>query len=55
MSKRKKKKSVKFTKFEKVLFAITAVICLSYPFLSVFAKSTLSEMNYKLESSKEEI
>lgn len=53
--KRKKKKSVRFTKFEKVLFVITGVICLSYPFMSVFAKSTLSEMNYKLESSKEEI
>ena len=47
MSKRKKKKSVKFTKFEKVLFVITAVICLSYPFMSIFAKSTLSEVNYK--------
>ena len=55
MSKRKKKKSVKFTKFEKVLFTITAIICLSYPFMSIFAKSTLSEINYKLESSKEEI
>ena len=55
MSKRKKKKSVKFTKFEKVLFVITAVICLSYPFMSIFAKSTLSEVNYKLENNKEEI
>ncbi|MGM9878837.1 MAG: cell division protein FtsL [Bacilli bacterium] len=55
MSKRKKKKSVKFTKFEKVLFVITAVICLSYPFMSIFAKSTLSEVNYQLENNKEEI
>ena len=46
---------VKFTKFEKILFVITAIIALSYPFMSVFAKSTLSEINYKLESSKEEI
>ena len=53
--KTKTKKAVKFTKFEKVLFVITAIICLSYPFLSVFAKSTLSEMNYKLENSKDEI
>lgn len=53
--KKKSKKTVKFTKFEKVLFTITAIICLSYPFMSIFAKSTLSEMNYKLESSKEEI
>ncbi len=53
--KKKKKKAVKFTKFEKVLFVITGIICLSYPFMSVFAKSTLSEINYKLESNKEEI
>ena len=53
-SKRKNKKG-KFTKFEKVLFAITIVALLSYPFMSIFAKSTLSEMNYKLESSREKI
>lgn len=46
---------IKFTKFEKFLFVITALIALSYPFMSVFAKSTLSEVNYKLESKKEEI
>ena len=46
---------VKFTKFEKFLFVITFIISLSYPFMSVFAKSTLSEVNYKFESSKEEI
>ena len=55
MKKKKKKGSVKFTKYEKVLFVITAIICLSYPFMSVFAKSTLSEMNYKLENNKSEI
>ena len=31
------------------------MIGLSYPFMNIFAKSTLSEMNYKLESSKEKI
>lgn len=46
---------IKFTKFEKFLFVITALIALSYPFMSVFAKSTLSEVNYKLESRREEI
>ena len=54
MKKRKKKKS-KITKFEKVLIVMTFVIGLSYPLMSVFAKSTLSEMNYKLESNKEKI
>lgn len=54
MKKRKSKKN-KFTKFEKFLFAITIVVGFSYPFMNIFAKSTLSEMNYKLESSKEKI
>ena len=53
--KKKKKNKVKFTKFEKFLFVITAIVSLSYPFMSVFAKSTLSEMNYKLENSKAKI
>ena len=44
MKKKKKKGPVKFTKYEKVLFVITGIICLSYPF-----------MNYKLESRKSEI
>ena len=52
MKKRNRKKQAKFTKFEKMLFVITAIIGLSYPFMSVFAKSTLSEMNYKLENSR---
>ena len=50
---RRKQKKGKFTKFEKVLFAITIMVGLSYPFMSIFAKSTLSEMNYKLESNRE--
>lgn len=53
--KKRKKKKVKFTKFEKFLFTITFIISLSYPFMSIFAKSTLSEMNYKLENNKEKI
>ena len=46
---------LKFTKFEKMIFIITLIVAISYPFMSVFAKSTLSEVNYKLESSREEI
>lgn len=51
----KRKRKVKFTKYEKVLFVITFVICASYPFASVYAKSALSEINYELESSRDEI
>lgn len=53
--KKTKKKKVKFTKIEKFLFVLTLITSLSYPFMNIFAKSTLSEMNYKLESNKEEI
>ena len=52
---RRKQKKGKFTKFEKVLFAITIMVGLSYPFMSIFAKSTLSEMNYKVEKKKKKI
>ena len=53
-TKTKVKKS-KFTKYEIVLFVITGLICLSFPFMSIFAKSNLSEVSYKLESVKTEI
>ena len=52
---KKKKKKSKLTKFEKFLITITLIVGLSYPFMNIFAKSTLSEMNYKLESSREKI
>ena len=55
MSKRNKRKKSKYTKFEKFLFVLTDIVSLSYPLMSVFAKSTLSEMNYKLENSKAKI
>ena len=50
--KKRTKKQAKFTKFEKMLFTLTAIIALSYPLMSVFLKSTLSEMNYKLENER---
>lgn len=52
---KKRKGKVKFTKYEIVLFLITTVICIAYPFMSVYAKSALSEVNYEVESSREEI
>lgn len=52
---KKRKRKVKFTKYEIVLFLITAITCAAYPFMSVYAKSTLSEVNYEVESSREEI
>lgn len=50
-----KKKKLKLTKYEIVLFIITGALCVAFPFASVYAKSTLSETNYELENKKSEI
>ena len=50
----KRKRKVKFTKYEIVLFVITFAICAMYPFASVYAKSALSEINYEVEVEAEE-
>lgn len=52
---KKKKKKAKFTRYELILFVITGLICCAFPFISIFAKSSLSEISYKLESQKDEI
>lgn len=52
---KKRKGKVKFTKYEIVLFLITGIICACYPFMSVYSKSALSEVNYEVESSKKQI
>ena len=51
----RKRKRTKFTKYEIVLFVVTALICASFPFMSIFAKSALSEANYELENTKQEV
>lgn len=55
MAKKSKKKKTKLTKFEKTLLTITAIVYIAFPFASVYAKSELSEINYELETSKDEI
>jgi len=52
---KKKKGKNKFSKYEKFLFAFTFVLVVFSPVLSVFAKSTLSKVNYEVEETKEEI
>lgn len=52
---KKKKRKTKFTKYEIILFVITGLVCCAFPFMSIFAKSSLSEISYKLESQKTEI
>ena len=49
MKKTKKKTKFKFTKFEKFLYAITILLLVISPIVIVFTKSTLSEINFKVE------
>ena len=55
----KKKKVVrtklKITKFEKVLYAVTILLLIVSPMVIVFTKSTLSEINFKVEKMKKSI
>ena len=53
--KKTKKKKVKISKFEKVLYVFTITLLLIAPISIVFTKSALSEINFKLEKMKKEI
>ena len=53
--KKTKKKKLKISKFEKVLYVFAIVLLLMAPVSIVFAKSTLSEINFKVEKMKKEI
>ena len=53
--KAKKKKKLKISKFEKILYTFAIVLLLVAPVSVVFTKSTLSEINFKVEKMKKEI
>ena len=50
-----KKRKLKITKFEKVLYVFALVLLLAAPISIVFTKSALSEINFKVEKMKKEI
>lgn len=50
-----KKRKLKITKFEKVLYVFAVILLLSAPVSIVFTKSALSEINFKVEKMKKEI
>jgi len=52
---KKKKSKYKLTKFEKFLYAFTILLLIVSPMVIVFTKSTLSEINYKVEKLKRSI
>lgn len=52
---KKKKGKIKLTKFEKLLYVFTILLLIVSPMVIVFTKSTLSEINYKVEKLKKSI
>ena len=55
MKKKNRKKKLKVTKFEKVLYVFAITLLLLAPVSIVFAKSSLSEINFKVEKMKKMI
>ena len=53
--KKAKKKKVKISKFEKILYVFALTLLLIAPISIVFTKSALSEINFKVEKMKKEI
>ena len=53
--KKTKKKKVKISKFEKMLYVFALTLLLIAPISIVFTKSALSEINFKVEKMKKEI
>lgn len=52
---KKGKKKIKISNFEKFIYAVTIMLVVSFPFISVSSKSILSKVNYEVEEIKEEI
>ena len=50
-----KNKKRKTNKIEKIIYTFTVIMALTFPLVSVFSKSTLSKVNYDVESIKDEI
>ncbi len=50
-----KKKKIKISKFEKCLYALAIIMVSLCPLMTVFEKSTLSEVNYEVEKIKTKI
>lgn len=55
MKKKKVKKVVKISKFEKLLYTLAVVLGLFSPISIVFSKATLSQINFEVEQKKQAI
>ena len=52
---KKKKKKVKISKFEKLLYAFAILLVVVAPVSIVFSKATLAKINFEVEKQKKEI
>lgn len=55
MKKRKVKKQLKMTRFEKILYTIAIFLLLVSPVSIVFSKATLAKVNFEVEQEKQKI
>ncbi len=55
MTKRKLKKRVKMSRFERLIYTFAIVLLVSAPLTIVFSKATLSKINFEVEKAKKEI
>lgn len=53
--KKKVKKRIKISKFEKLLYLVAFILVLVSPVAIVFSKATLSKVNFDVEKAKKEI
>lgn len=53
--KRKIKKKIKISRFEKLLYTVAIVLLLASPISIVFSKATLSKINFEVEKKKDAI
>ena len=52
---KKKKKKVKMSKFEKLLYSLAIFLLVISPVSIVFSKATLAKVNFEVEKQKREI
>ena len=55
MRKKKVKKKIKISKFEKILYTMAIFLLVISPVSIVFSKATLAEVNFEVEKQKREI
>lgn len=53
--KKKIKKKIKLSKFEKLLYTVAVILLLASPISIVFSKATLSKINFEVEKKKDAI